>query len=204
MGERDGAKREFEAKKAQLKYRMVCDQSAAVVVFRAEISEGPTPNSCRFESRGFLAVERKRAYSRRRAPAQAQSAARGSDRRRSDVAVRLDERRGRSGGEVAAALLVVRVLDEQVERDVHPIHEACGHGSSSSTRCAQFTTPGGGGARGIAHLGIIKAIQEAGISVDMVGGTSQGAFVAALLARSPDNFDHVAKSVRMMADDMAR
>lgn len=63
---------------------------------------------------------------------------------------------------------------------------------------------GGGGARGIAHLGIIKAIQEAGISVDMVGGTSQGAFVAALLARSPDNFDHVAKSVRMMADDMAR
>ena len=45
---------------------------------------------------------------------------------------------------------------------------------------------GGGGARGIAHLGIIKALQEAGIMVDVVGGTSIGAFVGALVAGYPD------------------
>lgn len=37
----------------------------------------------------------------------------------------------------------------------------------------------GGGARGFAHLGAIRALREAGISFDLVGGTSIGAIVAA-------------------------
>ncbi|RFU35340.1 hypothetical protein B7463_g925, partial [Scytalidium lignicola] len=45
---------------------------------------------------------------------------------------------------------------------------------------------GGGGARGIAHVGIIKAIEEAGIPIDIVGGTSIGAFIGALYARDAD------------------
>ncbi|EGC45394.1 patatin-like phospholipase domain-containing protein [Histoplasma capsulatum var. duboisii H88] len=45
---------------------------------------------------------------------------------------------------------------------------------------------GGGGARGIAHIGIIKALEEAGVPIDMVGGTSIGAFVGALYARDAD------------------
>jgi len=50
------------------------------------------------------------------------------------------------------------------------------------TGCSVGLALGGGGARGIAHLGVIKAIIESGISVDMVGGTSQGAFVGVSLA----------------------
>ncbi|KAM0789045.1 hypothetical protein ACM66B_003110 [Microbotryomycetes sp. NB124-2] len=42
---------------------------------------------------------------------------------------------------------------------------------------------GGGGARGIAHLGVLRALGEMGIPVDMVGGTSIGAFVGGLYAR---------------------
>jgi predicted acylesterase/phospholipase RssA/CRP-like cAMP-binding protein len=38
---------------------------------------------------------------------------------------------------------------------------------------------GGGGARGVAHVGVIRAIEEAGIPVDLVGGASMGAVVAA-------------------------
>jgi len=38
---------------------------------------------------------------------------------------------------------------------------------------------GGGGARGFAHIGVLDAFKEAGISVDMIGGTSMGAVVAA-------------------------
>jgi lysophospholipid hydrolase len=45
---------------------------------------------------------------------------------------------------------------------------------------------GGGGARGIAHVGIIRAMQEEGIPIDMVGGTSIGAFIGALYARHAD------------------
>ncbi|XP_053551626.1 patatin-like phospholipase domain-containing protein 7 isoform X2 [Bombina bombina] len=41
---------------------------------------------------------------------------------------------------------------------------------------------GGGGARGCSQVGIIKALIEAGIPIDMVGGTSIGAFMGALYA----------------------
>ena len=40
----------------------------------------------------------------------------------------------------------------------------------------------GGGARGLAHLGIYRALQEHGIEVDCVGGTSIGSVMAALVA----------------------
>lgn len=45
---------------------------------------------------------------------------------------------------------------------------------------------GGGGARGSAHVGMIKSIQEAGIPIDMVGGVSIGAFMGALWCRDRD------------------
>ncbi|XP_069603784.1 patatin-like phospholipase domain-containing protein 7 isoform X2 [Ranitomeya imitator] len=41
---------------------------------------------------------------------------------------------------------------------------------------------GGGGARGCSQVGIIKALIEAGIPIDMIGGTSIGAFMGALYA----------------------
>jgi NTE family protein/lysophospholipid hydrolase len=41
---------------------------------------------------------------------------------------------------------------------------------------------GGGGARGFAHIGILKALEDAGIPVDMIGGTSMGASVASQFA----------------------
>ena len=37
----------------------------------------------------------------------------------------------------------------------------------------------GGGARGFAHIGVLKALHEARIPIDLVGGTSMGAIVAA-------------------------
>ncbi|KAF9936096.1 phosphatidylcholine and lysophosphatidylcholine phospholipase [Mortierella alpina] len=46
---------------------------------------------------------------------------------------------------------------------------------------------GGGGARGISHIGVIRALEEAGIPVDIVGGTSIGAFIGGLYARESDN-----------------
>ncbi|GAA5994555.1 lysophospholipase [Rhodotorula paludigena] len=45
---------------------------------------------------------------------------------------------------------------------------------------------GGGGARGISHLGVLRALQERNIPIDMVGGTSIGAFVGGLYAREGD------------------
>ncbi len=41
---------------------------------------------------------------------------------------------------------------------------------------------GGGGARGYAHLGVLRALHEAGIPIDMIGGNSMGALVGAQYA----------------------
>ncbi len=40
----------------------------------------------------------------------------------------------------------------------------------------------GGGARGLAHLGVYRALQERGIDIDVVGGTSIGAVMATYVA----------------------
>lgn len=41
---------------------------------------------------------------------------------------------------------------------------------------------GGGGARGFAHIGLLQALEARGMQVDLVGGTSMGAFIGALFA----------------------
>jgi CRP-like cAMP-binding protein len=45
---------------------------------------------------------------------------------------------------------------------------------------------GGGAARGMAHLGVLKALERQGIYVDMVAGTSAGAMTGALYATGLD------------------
>ena len=39
---------------------------------------------------------------------------------------------------------------------------------------------GGGGARGVAHVGVVRALEEEGLRADVVAGTSSGAIVGAL------------------------
>jgi NTE family protein len=46
----------------------------------------------------------------------------------------------------------------------------------------------GGGARGFAHIGVLRALSEAGVPVDVIAGTSMGAMIAAVhaLGHAPD------------------
>ncbi|MGH8442396.1 MAG: patatin-like phospholipase family protein [Nevskiaceae bacterium] len=41
---------------------------------------------------------------------------------------------------------------------------------------------GGGGARGFAHLGLLRAFEERGMKIDLAGGSSMGALISALVA----------------------
>ncbi len=45
---------------------------------------------------------------------------------------------------------------------------------------------GGGGARGFAHIGVIKVLHDAGIPIDVIAGTSAGSIVGALYADQGD------------------
>ena len=40
----------------------------------------------------------------------------------------------------------------------------------------------GGGTRGIAHVGVLKALEDNNIKIDIIGGTSSGALVSSLYA----------------------
>lgn len=53
---------------------------------------------------------------------------------------------------------------------------------------------GGGGARGFAHLGVIKALEEARIPIDLIVGTSVGSLVGGLYAADP-KIDHLTTKV---------
>jgi NTE family protein len=53
---------------------------------------------------------------------------------------------------------------------------------------------GGGGARGLAHIGVLKVLEEAAIAVDFVAGSSMGGVVAAAYAagKSPAEIEQIA------------
>ncbi|GAI40102.1 unnamed protein product, partial [marine sediment metagenome] len=44
----------------------------------------------------------------------------------------------------------------------------------------------GGGARGLAHIGVLEVLQKEGIPIDMIAGTSAGALIGAIYARGKD------------------
>jgi NTE family protein len=59
-----------------------------------------------------------------------------------------------------------------------------------------------GGARGIAHIGVMKALEEADIPIDMIAGTSAGSLFGGLYAcgKSPDEISHFAKNLLKLID----
>jgi predicted acylesterase/phospholipase RssA/CRP-like cAMP-binding protein len=54
---------------------------------------------------------------------------------------------------------------------------------------------GGGGPRGFAHLGVLRALDEAGIPVDLIGGTSIGAVMGALSAQGLPDDERVERAI---------
>ncbi|MBN1132212.1 MAG: patatin-like phospholipase family protein [Bacteroidales bacterium] len=54
----------------------------------------------------------------------------------------------------------------------------------------------GGGAKGVAHIGVIKALEENRVPIDYIGGTSMGAIIGSLYAigYSPDEMVDILKS----------
>jgi NTE family protein len=67
----------------------------------------------------------------------------------------------------------------------------------------------GGGAKGLAHIGVLKAIEQAGVRIDYIGGTSTGAIVGALYASgyTASQLDEMFKAVdfaKLIQDEVPR
>ncbi|MDT8998676.1 patatin-like phospholipase family protein [Paucibacter sp. APW11] len=74
-------------------------------------------------------------------------------------------------------------------RELERIYPLRQHSQADAEHLARFLTSsavgivlGGGGARGFAHLGVLKALNECHIPVDLIGGNSMGALIGAQLA----------------------
>ena len=87
---------------------------------------------------------------------------------------------------------------------VHGHHHVCLDDPRSLARLARILDGratslilGAGGCRGFAHVGVYRALVEAGIELDFVAGTSIGAVVGGLIAHDwePDRLEHVARKV---------
>lgn len=81
----------------------------------------------------------------------------------------------------------------------------CGERAPGDTRPRIGLALGGGGARGIAHVSVLKGIEKAGIRIDCVAGTSIGSLVGALYASgmSPEEIEEMVLSLdwKQMFDD---
>lgn len=58
---------------------------------------------------------------------------------------------------------------------------------------------GGGGARGFAHIGVLRVLESARIPIDLIAGTSAGAIIGSLYAagKSPDEIEALVRDLRL-------
>ena len=67
----------------------------------------------------------------------------------------------------------------------------------------------GGGAKGLAHIGVLKVLEETGVRVDYIGGTSMGAIIGALYSAgySAHDLDSIFKTTNfniLLQDELPR
>ncbi len=67
----------------------------------------------------------------------------------------------------------------------------------------------GGGAKGFAHISVLKALEEAGVRVDYIGGTSMGAIIGGLYASgyNASELDSIVRSIdfdAILSDELPR
>ena len=67
----------------------------------------------------------------------------------------------------------------------------------------------GGGAKGLAHIGVLKVLEEAGVRIDYIGGTSMGAIIGGLYASGYtaaqlDSIFHVTNFDQLIQDGLPR
>ncbi len=86
---------------------------------------------------------------------------------------------------------------------------AMGQNEADNERLKVGVVLSGGGAKGMAHIGVLKVIEEAGVKIDYIGGTSMGAIVGALYAAgySATELDSIFRYIdfsRLIQDNLPR
>lgn len=77
----------------------------------------------------------------------------------------------------------------RAQRDVERVYPVRSRHAADYARLSRFLNGkavglvlGGGGARGFAHLGVLRALEQSGVVIDLIGGNSMGALLGAQYA----------------------
>ena len=114
----------------------------------------------------------------------------------------------------AKQVLVLLHTKDQIEgtlrwtqsRQLNSFHHVVSGRDEHLRRLSRFLTGNavglvlsGGGARGLAHIGVYRALAERNVPVDIVGGTSMGSIVAGVVAtgRSADELNSIARRLAL-------
>ncbi len=96
-------------------------------------------------------------------------------------------------------------------RDINIHHHVRNGVKADYSRVGRFLTGnaiglvlGGGGARGFAHIGVIRAFQDLNIPIDLIGGNSMGAVIAAQFAMqwTHRNMMDITKAIGLKGDSL--
>jgi NTE family protein len=104
-------------------------------------------------------------------------------------------------------LLAVALLSAAACRTV-PVVEAGGTGSPPPLVAAHSPMPrialvlGGGAARGFAHVGVLRALEQEKVPVDLIVGTSVGSLIGALYAEERNSFELEWTAFQLEKDDL--
>ncbi|WP_297513987.1 patatin-like phospholipase family protein [Flavobacterium sp.] len=84
-----------------------------------------------------------------------------------------------------------------------------GYSQAETTRPKVGVVLSGGGAKGFAHIGVLKVLEDAGVRIDYIGGTSMGAVVGGLYAsgyssRQIDSIFHDTNFDELLSDYIPR
>ena len=157
-----------------------CETDASYVIYRAEATLTPWTELCLRQADCLVVVRRADDDLPTRLPFELESAqTAGVFRRRRELVLLHDGRDPKPGS--TAPLLAGGVYGQHhhIRLDLH----------SDIDRLARLLTAhavgvvmAGGGARGFAHIGVVKALRASGVPIDLVGGSSMGSIIAAGVA----------------------
>ncbi len=95
-----------------------------------------------------------------------------------------------------SAFLFIFILFGGLEAGIAQQQQEDNDNTSSSTELKVGLALSGGGAKGFAHIGVLKVLEEEGIPVHMVSGTSMGAVIGSLysIGYTPSEIENIAMS----------
>ena len=157
-----------------------CELESSFVLYRADPGPSPWTELCLRQADCLVVVRRADNDTPTKLPFEIESAQAGAVFHRRRELVLLHE--GHDPGAGKTTGLLAGGLYGQHHHVRLDIHSDIDRLARLLTGHAVGLVMAGGGARAFTHIGVVKALRESGVPVDLVGGTSMGAIVAAGVA----------------------